>query len=350
MIGHRELAVMSGVARLASEDGDPADLCAAALKELRAVMPYECALISAWDPIGYGHAPFLNDGYPDATASRFFGPEFDRSMADAGAYELCRTPVRIRDLPGRPEDWWFVTDVLYAAGFKEGLSLMLFADGGRRYTGQIHFSTSSIEHPSREARAVIAALAPTFANLADATRPMRETVSMLAPRAQHVAGLRAPGYFVALPGQGLHPALTSDSGLERSCRALHDGPWARAGLLVQIAGEWIRARLLPAEPRSGLMALVAVEDAGSMHGLSARELEVVTLLTTGASNPQIAKRLVISHKTVGTHVGSVFEKLGVHTRTEAAVTAVREGLLVAELLQDTAPAQLAHASLARAPA
>jgi DNA-binding NarL/FixJ family response regulator len=45
---------------------------------------------------------------------------------------------------------------------------------------------------------------------------------------------------------------------------------------------------------------------------------VLRLLADGLTNRQIADRLFISEKTVGTHVGHIFSKLDVHTRMEAA--------------------------------
>jgi ATP/maltotriose-dependent transcriptional regulator MalT len=55
--------------------------------------------------------------------------------------------------------------------------------------------------------------------------------------------------------------------------------------------------------------------------LSRRELEVLSLIGQGLTNPQIGRRLFISDVTVKVHVRHIFEKLGVRTRTEAAVVA-----------------------------
>jgi DNA-binding CsgD family transcriptional regulator len=53
-------------------------------------------------------------------------------------------------------------------------------------------------------------------------------------------------------------------------------------------------------------------------GLSPREREVHDLLAQGRSNREIAKTLFISESTTKVHVRHIYEKLGVHTRAEAA--------------------------------
>jgi LuxR family transcriptional regulator, maltose regulon positive regulatory protein len=65
----------------------------------------------------------------------------------------------------------------------------------------------------------------------------------------------------------------------------------------------------------------ATEDASLPEPLSDREQEVLSLLAAGLTNREIAEALVISPETVKKHTGSIFAKLGVGNRTEAAAKA-----------------------------
>jgi LuxR family maltose regulon positive regulatory protein len=66
---------------------------------------------------------------------------------------------------------------------------------------------------------------------------------------------------------------------------------------------------------------------GSFEALSGREREVLQLVAAGCSNQEIASRLVISITTVKTHMGNIFHKLGVTSRTQAIARAESLGLL-----------------------
>lgn len=65
-------------------------------------------------------------------------------------------------------------------------------------------------------------------------------------------------------------------------------------------------------------------------GLTARELEVVTLITEGCTNKDIAKTFTISEETVKRHLTNIFNKLGVGNRLELALFALNHHLLPSE--------------------
>lgn len=128
-------------------------------------------------------------------------------------------------------------------------------------------------------------------------------------------------------------ALTSFSEAERVHVALEAGA---AGYLLKDAeadqvGAAVRAaqrgevHLDPAVARKLTRSLVAPQHTAT--ALTPREREILVLVAHGKSNRDIADALVISERTARTHVSNVLSKLGLASRTQAALWAVREGLV-----------------------
>jgi len=95
---------------------------------------------------------------------------------------------------------------------------------------------------------------------------------------------------------------------------------------------WIDNRIYEAEEIRQILegqpireGLDASEGGRVTEPLSAREMEILTLITRGMSNKQIATKLGISHQTVKNHVTSILHKLGVNDRTSAALCALQFG-------------------------
>ena len=105
-----------------------------------------------------------------------------------------------------------------------------------------------------------------------------------------------------------------------------------SGYLLKHAGppallDNIRAALrgeLPLDP-SAVRAL-SRNDTDPLDDLTARETEVLSLITQGLSNAGIAAQLGVTEKTIKTHATSLFAKLGVSGRTQAAIYAKERGL------------------------
>jgi DNA-binding NarL/FixJ family response regulator len=71
----------------------------------------------------------------------------------------------------------------------------------------------------------------------------------------------------------------------------------------------------------------ATDSAPDKVGLSNRELSILRVLESGASNQEIAKRLFLAEQTVKFHLTNIYRKLGVSTRTEAVHCAYEQGLV-----------------------
>jgi DNA-binding CsgD family transcriptional regulator len=98
---------------------------------------------------------------------------------------------------------------------------------------------------------------------------------------------------------------------------------ATAGLILAVTG-------LMAHAVAGLLerrATVALEAGSNAATLSARETEVLRELVSGARNTAIAEKLGISERTVKAHLGSIYQKLGVDSRSAAVAAAMRRKLV-----------------------
>jgi len=83
----------------------------------------------------------------------------------------------------------------------------------------------------------------------------------------------------------------------------------------------------PLSPRAAQALLTARKERVEVQDLSPRETEVLILVAKGLANKQIAQQLGISEKTVKAHLVSVFQRIRVSDRTQAALWAHRRGLL-----------------------
>ena len=125
-----------------------------------------------------------------------------------------------------------------------------------------------------------------------------------------------------------------------------------AGIRAAAAGQ----STIAARVAGHLVRSVRASDVGSPSddaspqapALSQREREVLSLVTDGCDNAEIAGRLYVSPSTVKNHVSRLFEKLGVDNRVQAATFAIREGLSDTDGALSRGATQRAGARTARA--
>jgi NarL family two-component system response regulator LiaR len=87
------------------------------------------------------------------------------------------------------------------------------------------------------------------------------------------------------------------------------------------------AQLDPEIARKLMQEFTNPQPAAPKHDLTDRELEVLTLIAHGKSNKEISEELVLSEKTVKTHVSNILQKLHLSDRTQAAVYALRQRIV-----------------------
>jgi len=86
--------------------------------------------------------------------------------------------------------------------------------------------------------------------------------------------------------------------------------------------QWLSPRVMKV-----LLEAAGGEVTGPLRRLTEREREVLILMARGHTNEEIAKELVIAEQTVKNHVRNILSKLGVETRVQAVLCAIRDGLV-----------------------
>jgi len=109
--------------------------------------------------------------------------------------------------------------------------------------------------------------------------------------------------------------LLKDTDSHELCRAIKAAAAGQVQLSPQVAARLLREVRTPEK---------------SVEELTEREMEVLLALAQGRSNQEIARALHITEQTVKSHVSHILAKLGVPSRTQAALYAIRMGLVSAD--------------------
>jgi NarL family two-component system response regulator LiaR len=105
--------------------------------------------------------------------------------------------------------------------------------------------------------------------------------------------------------------LSKDTSGEELCRVIRAAATGQVQLSPTVAAYLVRALRVPESPEV----------------LTERETEILRQMAKGKSNKEIAAALTIGEKTVKTHVSNVLGKLGLQSRTQAAIYAIQAGLM-----------------------
>jgi len=301
------------IANACSSAAPVQDRARESLAELPALIPFTGASLARWD--GTRHVLVAQTGYPaDALADLNGGNYLRDPMWHVTSAR--RVPTRWRDLPFPADRSPLYRASLRPHGYREGLTAPFFDDAGG-YTGMLTLNTDSAAHPSDAAVEILRLVSPRWTSvLTGFSDDVPEAVPE--PTRELRIAVGVDGTLTPLDGGEVSPeALAAATRLEPG-----------SGGFVWAGGRrepWRLRALAPSVPGVRLVVHCGPEPVPA--GLSRREVEVLTGIASGASNDEIARELHASRRTVSTHVEHVLAKLGVRSRTEAAVFALREGVL-----------------------
>jgi DNA-binding CsgD family transcriptional regulator len=322
-VAGREPGLLNTVAvagRLVDELEHAPDAAEPLLTALAEMASCDSALLAVVDGATGRHRLLANVGYPEAVAE-FVVESYPGSCPGYAFTRGVGLPVRMCDIPFDYRQTRAYCEVLGPAGFHEGVTVPLRSGGGE-YTGLL--TLSSIDRRPASAEALVA-LSALSSRLASVTRPRRAGAEALFVRAGEVLVTVATG-----PGRvHLPPGADDDLPLTRvellavarlTARSRRD----RVGFFHHDRQRrwWaVRAqRTAPAGPTVPDVVLT-VREQEPPHGLTVRELEILTLMVRGLPNAEIAARLHTSISTVKTHVEHILAKLGSTSRAGAVGTA-----------------------------
>jgi HD-GYP domain-containing protein (c-di-GMP phosphodiesterase class II) len=125
----------------------------------------------------------------------------------------------------------------------------------------------------------------------------------------------ADAYHAMCENRPHRPAMSKDVAAKEVRRMARDGELDGAAVDAVLAAAGHPVRKRPSTPA----------------GLTPREVEVLELAARGATTRQVASRLGITPKTAGNHIERIYAKIGVSSRAEAALFAMQNGLLRAQI-------------------
>lgn len=254
-------------------------------------------------------------GYSERTNRRLTSSDFIGELDRLGMRERA-TACRIKDIePG--VELTTVTDYLHHDGFGEGVTVTLIDRGGT-LNGVLNLSVHDENQPTELARDVLQLLAPLVSSAISPARYMEEYLAAY-----------EPDWAVLLSNRGVVTNLVDRAAGPLACpdvvRLVHRQLQTDHGRWLAITGGELYGIRADQRPRDDSVIVTATRDVNT-RTLTYRELQVLTAMMDGYTNPEIASMLQVARRTVATHVESVLDKLGVPNRAAAVSIGTRYGL------------------------
>jgi DNA-binding NarL/FixJ family response regulator len=315
----RQVAAATQVGLLARSQGG-SDAALEALALIRHVVPADASSIVGLDPAGRPVQIAALD-YPSALASALLD-----NFVESPWMTMVRNSALPQSISAQPGQSFrkgrFFEEHILPQGFTDGMTAELRRDGRR--VGLIHMSATE-DRFDHDAQELLSALAPALSILVD-TQSQSSLESRLVRHSS--AAVLHQGSAVELPGHSLPSVLNDSLFLETIAKLVDDNqPQVRG--LWPLGNTWHQFTLEQVVSTAGgpEETLLQTFDVPAPYRLSRREVEVLSCMAAGMSNAAIARHLVISERTVHTHVGHVLRKTGSASRAEASALAHREAIM-----------------------
>jgi DNA-binding NarL/FixJ family response regulator len=205
--------------------------------------------------------------------------------------------------------------------FREGLASLLREEADIDVVGTLEDGLQALEIArSQKPEIVVMDISMPGLNGIEAAKQIREISPDTA--ILMLSAFNYPTYVMTSLKAGAAGYLTKDTPLDKivsAIRMIHSGG---SVFDLKVAGKILNR-----------MASGKLETSPELHP---RELQILDLAAQGKVNKEIGNQLSISERTVQTHLVNIFRKLGVNSRTEAIIRALKEGWLV---LEDLTPSE-----------
>jgi DNA-binding NarL/FixJ family response regulator len=204
---------------------------------------------------------------------------------------------------------------------RAGLDMMLAGDPGISVVGQAPDGLAAVDRAAElRPDVVLMDIRMPGVDGIEATRRILEAAADDPPRVVILTTFDLDDYVFAAFRAGASGFLLKDAPRERILEAVHAAAEGDALVAPSVTRRLIEHFVSP--------QAAPADRPPELDELTPREAEVLELIGRGLSNAELAERLVVSEKTVKTHVGRILAKLGLRDRVQAVILTYEAGIVV----------------------